>query len=135
MKALDLHPLCTLSPRMEGAEFDALSCDIAANGQREPIVVHDGMILDGGNRYLARVAAGVEPKTVPFAGGSIVAFVLSANLHRRNLSPGRRAAIVALAHIWEKSGANKLLTRSATYGQAAARALADLRLRDVGDAI
>jgi len=43
----ELHPLCTLFPRMAGDEFAALCDDIKANGQREPIILHDGMILDG----------------------------------------------------------------------------------------
>lgn len=44
----ELHPLCTLFPRMSGYDFDCLKLDIKENGQREPIITHDGMILDGG---------------------------------------------------------------------------------------
>jgi len=99
----ELHPLCTLFPRLSGTEFDALVDDIAANGLREPIVLHDGMIIDGGNRAAACYAAGVEPRYVEFAGGNLVAFVLSANLHRRHLSPGQAAAIVASAQDWAKA--------------------------------
>lgn len=96
----DLHPLCTLFPRMSGGDFDSLVADIKVNGQREPIVIHDGMILDGGNRYRACLEAGVEPNTMKFGGGNIVSYVLSANLHRRHLSPGQQAAIVASAQDW-----------------------------------
>lgn len=99
----ELHPLCTLFPRVEGESFDALVSDIRANGLREPITLHDGMILDGGNRYRACLAAGVEPTFVAFTGGNIVSFVLSANLHRRHLSPGQQAAIVASAQDWAKA--------------------------------
>jgi hypothetical protein len=97
---LELHPLCTLFPRMSGAEFEALKTDIVANGQRHPIIISDGMILDGGNRYRACIDAGIEPETQEFNGGSIVSFVLSANLHRRHLTPGQQAAIVASAQDW-----------------------------------
>lgn len=96
----ELHPLCTLFPRVEGAEFEALCADIKANGLRTPITLHGGMILDGGNRYRACLASGVDPSFVEFSGDSIVAFVLSANLHRRHLSPGQQAAIVASAQDW-----------------------------------
>ena len=58
----ELHPLSTLFPRLVGAEFDALVDDIAANGLRDPIVLHNGMILDGGNRAAACDAAGVEAR-------------------------------------------------------------------------
>lgn len=97
---MELHPLCTLFPRMAGAEFDALVADIKANGQREPIIIHDGLILDGGNRFRACLAAGVEPETMMFGGGNLVDYVLSVNLHRRHLSPGQQAAIVASAQDW-----------------------------------
>ena len=99
----ELHPLCTLFPRMDGAEFDALVRDIRGNGLRDPIVLHEGMILDGGNRYRACVKAGVEPVFKQFDGENIVAFVLSANLHRRHMTPGQQAAIVASAQDWAKA--------------------------------
>lgn len=106
----ELHPLCTLFPRMSGSDFDALKSDIAANGLSQPIVIHRGMILDGGNRYRACVEIGIEPRVVRFDGDNIVAFVLSANLHRRHMSTGQQAAIVASAQDWAKAqvqGANR----------------------------
>jgi flagellar biosynthesis GTPase FlhF len=99
----ELHPLCTLFPRVTGAEFDGLVADIKAHGLRQPIVLHGGMILDGGNRYRACVEAGVEPVFQEFQGDSLVSFVLSANLHRRHLSAGQQAAIVASAQDWAKA--------------------------------
>lgn len=96
----ELHPLCTLFPRLAGAEFGALVADIKTNGLRDEIVLYEGMVLDGGNRLFACAAAGVEPRFKPFSGDSIVAFVLSANLHRRHMTPGQQAAIVASAQDW-----------------------------------
>lgn len=97
---MELHPLCALFPRLNGEEFDALVADISANGLAEPITVHNGMILDGGNRYRACMEAGVDPVLVEFNGENIVQFVLSKNLHRRHLSAGQRAAIVASTQDW-----------------------------------
>lgn len=99
----ELHPLSSLFPRMQGADFEALCNDIQTNGLREPIVLHDGMILDGGNRYRACEHVGITPTFKQFDGGSIVAFVLSANLHRRHMTPGQQAAIVASAQDWAKA--------------------------------
>lgn len=101
----ELHPLCTLFPRLSGAEFDALRDDIKANGLRQPIVLHEGMILDGGNRYRACLEAGAEPVFEEYDGGNLVSFVLSANLHRRHMTPGQQAAIVASAQDWAKAQA------------------------------
>lgn len=99
----DLHPLCTLFPRVTGAEFDVLTADIRANGLREPITVHQGLILDGGNRYRACLEAGIEPRFTEFSGGNLVSFVLSANLHRRHLTASQQAAIVASAQDWARA--------------------------------
>jgi len=103
----ELHPLCSLFPRMDAEAFNALRNDIDENGLRQPITLYDGMILDGGNRYRACLDVGVTPVFVEFAGSNIVSFVFSANLHRRHLSPGQQAAIVASAQDWslaQKSG-------------------------------
>lgn len=96
----ELHPLCTLFPRVVGADFDSLVADIRANGLRQAIVLYGDMILDGGNRYRACLEAGVNPHFEHYEGDSIVSFVLSANLHRRHLSPGQQAAIVSSAQDW-----------------------------------
>ena len=98
-----LHPLSALFPRLEGGEFEALKADLKANGLQQPIILHDGLILDGGNRYRACVESGIEPKFDKFAGGDPVQFVLSANLHRRHLSPGQQAAVVAAAQDWARA--------------------------------
>lgn len=103
MKNIELHPLCTLFPRMVGDEFAALCADIRLNGLRLPIVMHDGMILDGGNRYRACLEVGVKPTFTKYAGDSVVAFVLSSNLHRRHMTAGQQAAIVASAQDWAKA--------------------------------
>ena len=99
----ELHPLCAVFPRLVGAEFDSLRDDIKANGLRSPIVLHEGMILDGGNRYRACLDAGVDPRFVEFAGSSLVSFVWSVNGERRHLTPSQRAAIVASLQDWEKA--------------------------------
>lgn len=99
----ELHPLCALFPRMTGADFESLKTDIKANGLRQPIVTHQGMILDGGNRYEACMAAGVKPLMTEYTGTNLVAYVMSANLHRRHLLAGQQAAIVALATDWSNA--------------------------------
>ncbi len=103
MQSYQLHPLCTLFPRMSGVDFSALVADIRANGLRDPITMHDGMILDGGNRIRACHEAGIDPHFREFEGDSIVAYVLSMNLHRRHMTPGQQAAIVSSAQDWSNA--------------------------------
>ena len=93
----EFHEVANIFPMMQGEEFNALKADIAANGLREPIWLHpDGRIIDGRNRYLACCELGMEPECRTWDGaGSLVAFVVSLNLHRRHLTESQRAMIAA----------------------------------------
>jgi ParB-like chromosome segregation protein Spo0J len=117
----ELHHLSGLFPPMSDAEFAALKADIEAHGQRVPIVIHEGAILDGAHRHRVCMEIGVEPMTAEFDGDDPVAFVLSANLHRRHLTPGQQAAIVASAQDWGRAqtvggdGSNQHKSKAATF--------------------
>jgi len=100
---LFLHPLCVFFPRIVGPEFEALKADILANGLRQPITLYEGQVLDGGNRYRACLEVGVEPVFEGFQGGDVAAFVLSQNMHRRMLSQGQNAAIIAQVTNWAEA--------------------------------
>jgi hypothetical protein len=101
----ELHPLCALFPRMSDEQLDELAQDIAANGLRRKIVLFDGKILDGGNRYEACIRAGVAPRFEPFVEANALAFVLGENLRRRHLTVGQQAVIVASATDWSRAQA------------------------------
>jgi phage N-6-adenine-methyltransferase len=105
---LEFHPLANIFPLIEGAEFHALVEDIRLNGQREPIVLLDGKILDGRNRYRACLLAGEEPASVTYYGEDAVSFVISLNLRRRHLDETQRAVVAAkLANIKREDTLNK----------------------------
>lgn len=94
---MKFHPLANIFPLLDGTDLAALTADILANGLREPITLHpDGSILDGRNRFVACVDAGVEPRFVTWDGsGTALAYVLSLNLHRRHLDESQRAMVAA----------------------------------------
>lgn len=93
--AVEFHSVTEIFPLIDGEEFEALVDDIRANGLREPIWRDgSGRIIDGRNRYRACRAAGVQPRYTTWDGEeSLVALVVSLNLHRRHLTPSQRAAI------------------------------------------
>ena len=59
---LDHHPAAALFPlvEVESPEFGQLVGDIREHGLLQPIVLCDGKILDGRNRYRACQRAGFE---------------------------------------------------------------------------
>ncbi len=121
---IEPHPLAEIFPLMEGAPFDELAGDIAENGLIEKIVLHEGKILDGRNRFNACVKAEVFDADVsPRLGKFFVsfdshftrdvvdkgplAFVLAKNLKRRHLDESQRAMVAArLANLGPGNPAN-----------------------------
>ena len=95
--AYPLHPAAEIFPVMDEAAFAALVADIAAQGQREPILVLDGQVIDGRHRLRACEQLGLEPlvRQVSADDGDPFGLVVSLNLHRRHLSEGQRAIIAA----------------------------------------
>ncbi|RAI38276.1 hypothetical protein CH341_28155, partial [Rhodoplanes roseus] len=116
-RSLPFHPLADLFPLINGAEFEELVDSIRAGGLNHPIVLLDGMILDGRNRYraLARLVgegdlcgADLDPATsAAFVGfdprhfrkavidRGPLRFVIDENLRRRHLSESQRAMLAA----------------------------------------
>lgn len=63
-----VHPAAELFPMIKDAELGLLVEDIVEHGLREPILVYQGLILDGRNRLRACEIAGVEPRFVEWDG-------------------------------------------------------------------
>ena len=88
------HPLAACFPMLSESELQELADDIKINGLRHKIVLFENLILDGRNRYAACQVVGfpVENSTV---GLDPIGYVISANLKRRHLDTGQRAAIAS----------------------------------------
>ena len=92
------HPAAMLFPLMAEDAVTVLAEDIRANGLIHPIVLHpDGSILDGRSRSEACRRIAIEPSYETWTGkaGEEVAYVVSANLHRRHLNESQRGMIAA----------------------------------------
>ena len=85
-----------LFPMMDAVALQGLADDIREHGQREPVVLFHGAVLDGRNRLRACELAGVEPQFVTRDDADVgdpIDFVLSLNKHRRHLEPQQLAAL------------------------------------------
>jgi hypothetical protein len=90
------HPLANHFPLMDPAEaeFKGLVTSIRNFGLQDPIVLYQGMVLDGRNRFAACKLADVKPRFVDFneaKHGPPLEYVFAKNLHRRHLTVGQRA--------------------------------------------
>ena len=92
-KTREYHDLANIFPMLAGDEAKALAEDISRHGLREPITLLEGKILDGRNRYIACLEAGVEPRFTPYRGDNPAAYVVSLNLKRRHLDESQRAMV------------------------------------------
>lgn len=89
---LAYHALADLLPLMDGKAFEEFKADIAVNGVQHPIVLHEGLIVDGRNRYRACVDLGKTPPTCEWNGnGSLLDYITSVNVHRRHLTSSQLA--------------------------------------------
>jgi ParB-like chromosome segregation protein Spo0J len=87
--------MSALLPMMSDQELRKLRADILKNGQQESIVLFEGKILDGRNRYQACGDLGITPRTEVFAGKpeDALHYVMSRNVHRRQLSASQKAVV------------------------------------------
>ena len=92
----EFHPYCVMFPQATLRELHDMSDDIATNGLKEDIILYDGMILDGRNRYLACEIAKIDPCFVEYdeeEHGDPLQYVISKNLYRRHLQESQRAFV------------------------------------------
>lgn len=82
---------------MGEVEFNSLSEDIRQNGLNEKILLFQGKILDGRNRYRACLEVKVTPEFTKFEGDYDAAAKLSTsfNLTRRHLTKSQKAMVIA----------------------------------------
>lgn len=122
------HEISLIFPRMTTPELAELSEHIKEHGLQEDIVIYEGKILDGTNRYTACMDIGITPRFRKFGsratdGTSPTAFVNAHNLQRRNLkNASQRAALAAKllpyfqAETLAKGGGDSLSMAAAATG-------------------
>lgn len=96
---LENHPIANIFPMMSPDEHARLKKSISEHGLMEPIMLYEGKILDGRNRYAVCQELGVEVFHGEFfeeeMGMTAVQFVLATNRDRRHLSPTQLSIVGA----------------------------------------
>lgn len=105
MKHYEIHPLATIVAMANEKEQAALTQDIKKNGQNEPAVLWQGMIVDGRCRQLACATLGVDLLTreldSSLSEAEVAKIVKSLNT-RRNLTETQKIVSAYLEQ--ERSG-------------------------------
>jgi hypothetical protein len=92
-KKYEQHPFGKCWQPFDEAAFEELVADVDRRGLDKEIVLYQGMVLDGWHRYLACLAAKVEPKFVEFEGTELeAAELVHASGIRRHVSADQRYA-------------------------------------------
>ena len=135
LTVLQIHPLAEqFFPMMEEEELHALVESIQANGQRDPITLFDGRILDGRNRFAACTRLGIAPQTASFQGSErdAAAFVMDKNRHRRHLNAAQKAmAEAAYAEFYKEQGMQRMREGGKQGGKVSRKS----RAQDKGTAV
>jgi len=87
------HEIADIFPLMNPKEFKELKEDIKQNGLMSPVIIYEGKILDGRNRYNACNELGVRIITDEYIGKDALQYVMSTNLKRRNLTDSQKAVV------------------------------------------
>jgi hypothetical protein len=87
-------------PPKDSVGYKATLEDIKANGQKEPIWIYEGAVLDGNTRVqicqdLKITELRKYTHWKEYEGNDPIGFVLSMNLHRRHLNESQRAMVAA----------------------------------------
>jgi hypothetical protein len=108
IRDLKQHPLSAAFPAMSVEELTGLQLDIEEHGLTKPVVLFDGMVIDGWHRWTCCQRLRIVAKVVDLpAGVDPRRYVKSQNLHRRHLNASQRALAVVACNEWMPNGANQ----------------------------
>jgi ParB-like nuclease domain len=98
LSELRVHPAADLFPMMSEDELADLAARIAENGQRQPIMLQNGVLIDGRNRLAACRLANVTPIFAELpADKDALAYIADSDA-RRNVTMGQLAMVTAFRY-------------------------------------
>jgi len=120
---MKVHPAASLFPLIEGEDFEDLVFSIKTMGVLQPIIVSDGVLIDGRNRLRAVTKLRQEGRTISLPTKeldpetpNICEYIFDTNAHRRNLTPDQTAMIST--DVWPMIAKERDSKQSATQFKA-----------------
>ena len=101
------HPLSAAFPAMSAEEFESLKDSILEVGVLNPIVILDGMVLDGWHRYTAASEVGMDCPSVELGDVDPQDFVMAQNKARRHITIPQLIAAASKVYQWRPNGGNQ----------------------------
>jgi ParB-like chromosome segregation protein Spo0J len=102
-----VHPVASLFPLLEGEDYNGLKSTIRGSGQQNPIIVQNGVLLDGRNRLRACLELDIVPRVQEYAGSiDVVDYIRITNLERRHLTEDMQVAIALKIFDWKVAQQN-----------------------------
>ena len=120
------HPLAELVPEMTQQEYERHKADIQANGLHEAIKLFQGKIIDGRHRFRACNDLGLIPRFEEWTGKDAKQYVISMNVHRRQLSDNQRALAAASMVATSSRGRNQHTNKGAAVAAPSQKEAAEL---------
>jgi len=130
------HPIADIWPLLSDEELQELAEDIKQRGLLNPIVLYEGKILDGRNRFKACQLAGIVPKTLQYKGDEPIAHALALNEKRRHLTKSQRAALaVEIEPMFEAEAKKRQQASGGNHNQGGRNQHTEEELRTVEEKI
>lgn len=106
---LQRHPLSAAFPDMQFSEYESLLASVQSVGLLNPIVLFEGMIIDGWHRYCACEDSDTQIRTIELSTDvDPQTFVIAQNKERRHLTQSQLATAAIKVYEWRKRGTDNL---------------------------
>lgn len=131
----EFHEIANWLPMMDDEGLQKMAEDIKVHGQKLPIILYEGKILDGRNRYTACTMAGIVPFFKELPGNEDpVAYAESMNVPRRHLTTSQLAMYADKKRDYYEAEAKKRQAEQARRNQPQSQKVETLPPLDIGKA-
>jgi ParB-like chromosome segregation protein Spo0J len=117
-----VHPIASLFPLLEGKDYEELKKSIEQHGQQQPIIVRNGVLIDGRNRLKVLLDLRRQPVVQEYNGKlPVEEYILIENLFRRHLTDDQRMMITTQVMLQKETEAAQARQQEAGKQQGRSR--------------